>query len=42
MVANGVPLGSKVCICSGTKNNLGPTKIILVPLKNILVPLKIF
>ena len=37
----GVPLGSKVCIFSGTKNIFCGTKIILVGVKIILVGLKI-
>ena len=36
----GVPLGSKVCVFSGT-NILVPLKLILVALKLFLVPLKI-
>ena len=41
LVCCGVPLGSKVCIFSGTKIILVPLKIILVRLKIMLVPINL-
>ena len=41
-IGHRVPLGSKVCIFSGTKDNFSPTKINLSGTKIICSPLKLF